>query len=98
METLTVAKTIANQIGNGALFMIGAKNLAGDDNSLSFKIGRNSKSVTHIRVTLNSLDLYDVEFLRCNKNGIKKVSVASGVYNDMLNSIIETHTGLYTSL
>jgi len=98
MTDQTVAKTIAKQIGNRALTMIGAKNLACDENSLCFKIGRNAKSISHIKITLNGMDLYDMEFLRCNKNGVKIISTENNVYDDMLNSIIEENTGLYTAL
>ena len=98
MNDMTVAKTIASQIGNKALFMIGAKNLAGSENSLHFKVGRNSMGVTHVVVTLNSLDLYDMEFLSCRGTSRKVKAEANGVYDDMLRKLIETHTGLYTSL
>lgn len=98
MTDMTTATTIRNQIGNKALFMIGAKNLAGDEKSFHFKVGRNSMGVTHVVVTLNSLDTYDMEFLACRAGNRKVKAEANGVYADMLNSMIETHTGLYTNL
>lgn len=98
MTDMTTAKTIASQIGNKALFMIGAKNLAGSENSLHFKVGRNSMGVTHVVITLNSLDLYDMEFLSCRGTSRKVKAEANGVYADMLNEMIEVHTGFYTSM
>jgi len=95
---MSIAKTIASQIGNKAFFMIGAKNLLAHDNALSFKIGRNSKSVNYVKVTLNSADLYDVEFGWVNKNGYKVRSTEEGIYFDMLRGAIERNTGMYTSL
>ena len=98
MSNLSVAKEISNTLGNKCLFMIGAKNLAGDEKSLHFKVGRNSKGVTHVVITLNSLDLYDMEFLSCRGTSRKVKAEANGVYGDMLNPMIEEHTGMYTSL
>lgn len=105
MANLEVAKIIAQQIGNKALVMIGAKGLAGDEKSLKFKIGRNPKRITHIRVTLTSLDLYTMEFFRMprdltkiTEDTLKPVHTSEMLYDDMLHKCIETHTGLYTSL
>jgi hypothetical protein len=95
---MNIAKTIAEQIGNKAFFMIGAKNLLAHDDALSFKIGRNSKSVNYVKVTLNAADLYDVEFGWVNKNGYKVRSSEEGIYFDMLHGAIERNTGMYTSL
>ena len=98
METLNVANEIRNQIGNRALFMIGAKNLAGTSNSLSFKIGRNSKSVTHIKIELTAMDDYTVSFFRIRGTSFNTISVHKGIYVDMLHGLIESETGMYTSL
>lgn len=95
---MSIAKTIAEQIGNKALFMIGAKNLTGHENALSFKIGRNSKSVNYVKVTLTPADLYDIEFGWVTKNGYKERSREDGIYWDMLRGAIERNTGMYTSL
>ena len=98
MSNLAVANEIRNQIGNRGLMMMGAKNLAGSENSLHFKVGRNSKGVTHVVVTLNGMDLYDVEFLSCRAGTRKVKSEASGIYNDMLKDALEEGTGMYLSL
>ena len=101
MKTKTdksVAIEIHKQIGRGALYMIGAKNFACDNNMLGFKIGRNSKSVNYIRITLNSMDCYDVEFLNIRAGNLKVVSKENGIYNDMLRGAIERNTGLCTLL
>ena len=98
MTDKSVANEIYRQIGKGALFMIGAKNFACDNNMLGFKIGRNSKSVNYIRITLNSMDTYDVDFLRIRAGEVKTVSEEHGIYNDMLRGAIERNTGLYTSI
>ena len=61
-----VAETIREQLGSMALMMMGAKNLAkGTDKDgreyLSFRIGKNSKKVNYIKITLNPLDFYDID-------------------------------------
>lgn len=73
MADLTVAKTIAQQLGNQCLMMIGASNLAGDANSLTLKVGGNSKGVTHIKIALVN-DLYDVTFYSCKGSEDRKRS------------------------
>lgn len=108
MSNLAVANAIKNQLGGGALFMLGAKNLAGDDTSLSFTIGKNAGRWTKIRIKLNALDLYDVEFMRVERRkdpqyGIKLPQIVKyGVHTDtpvdMLHAMIESATGMATSL
>lgn len=95
---MTIANTIKDQIGHRALYMIGAKNLLDHDGALSFKIGRNSKSVNYIKITLTPADLYDITFSWVTKNGIKERSREEGIYFDMLRGAIERNTGMYTSL
>lgn len=94
---LTIAKEIYNQIGGKAMFMMGAKDIAGDEKSLSFKI-RGSKEYNYIKITLNSLDTYDIEFIKYNKNGIIRKDEVNGVYNDQLHEIISNKTGLVLKL
>ncbi len=96
-DKLQVANTIASQIGNRAFQMLGAKDLVGSDNSLTFKI-RGCRKISHIRVTLTPADLYDVEYLKVFKFECKDVAKTEGIYADMMHSDIEDKTGLYTSL
>lgn len=102
---LQVANTIREQIGRKAFFMLGAKNLVGDVSSLTFKIGRNAKSVSHIKVVYHAgLDTYEVQALRvrCPKGSpfpvTKILESTSDVYVDSLHTVIEAFTGMYTSL
>jgi hypothetical protein len=94
---LTVAKEIYNQLGKKAMFMMGAKNIAGDNNSLSFKISGSPK-YNFIKITLNSLDLYDVKFIKYFNYKITREVEVNNVYNDQLKDVIEKNTGLYLSL
>jgi hypothetical protein len=92
---MSIGKTIAAQIGKKALFMIGAKNLIDTGKGLSFKVMRNAKAISYVRITLNAMDTYDVEYL--GRTGKVKAN-DNGLYWDMLRNSIETNTELYTSL
>lgn len=86
--------------GNRFIAMTGAKNFVKDDDKqmIGFKIGRNAKNVNYVRITLNSMDTYDVEFLNINVNRVKTVSKVEGVYNDQLQEIFTENTGMATRL
>ena len=96
------ANTALDQIGPKALYMIGAKDYvfgnSGGKKSLVFKIMRNSKGVSHIRMRLTSLDLYDMEFLAIRAGKIKVKSKEKGVYGDTLRVMIKKNTGLNVRL
>ena len=97
---MEVGKTILQQIGSKALMMIGAKPKQSmlTKNGVFLKIGRNAKSVNYIGVELNVMDTYDMQFIRMRAGKKTVVSEVSGVYSDMLNSMIESNTGMVTSL
>ena len=103
-KKLKEAKTyevILQQLGgNKFIAMTGAKNLgtSGNKKNLSFSIGRNSKSITHVKITLTSADLYDVEVINARGAKIKVVKKVKGVYADMLQKIFTKYTGMRTSL
>ena len=100
---MQVAETIREQIGPLAFRLIGASTLVGDANSLTFKVGKNAKGVTHVKVTLDPSDTYIVSArkVRINRTTYavdsREVGKVSGVYFDGLRGAIESVTGLYTS-
>lgn len=96
---MTAANIIRNQIGHGALYMLGAKNFMDTGAGLQFSIMRNAKKVTHVTVTLASDDTYTVSFVRVGR-GYKVTELAKleGVYVSELHRTIEDHTGLRTKL
>jgi hypothetical protein len=98
MADLTVANTIRDQLGRRFAVMTGAKNWLGSDNSLSFKIGRNARGITHVRVTLRPDDLYNVEFLACRGSSVDLKTVAGGVYADRLAEVIGAHVQMEVTL
>lgn len=95
----TIARTIQDQIGRRCFAMIGAANfLCGTFNygpGLGFKI-KASSSHKYCRVVLDqATDTYIVTFL--SRSG-KEVSNHSGIYGDMLTTLIAKETGLAVSL
>ncbi|MFA5071241.1 MAG: hypothetical protein WC511_02610 [Candidatus Pacearchaeota archaeon] len=100
---MTTGKEMANTIlaqlgGNKFIAMTGSKNFAYSDNTLSFRVGRNAKNISGVRITLNGKDLYDVQYLKIR--GVK-VTVAveeNDIYWDMLQVSFTKNTGLDTHL
>jgi len=100
---MTTDKTVAVEIlrqlgGNRFIMMTGAKNLACDNNSMTAKIGRNAKGVTHFKVELTSMDDYIMTFYRCRLADIKELAKVEGLYFDQLQTTFTEQTGLYTYL
>ena len=91
-------ETLKQLGGNKFIAMTGAKDFIKSDNSIGFKIGRNNKNVNFIKITLNSMDTYDIEFINIRKFKSSIKSEARGIYWDMLQEIFTQHTGLHTCL
>jgi hypothetical protein len=90
---------LIKQLGGGRFIaMTGAKDFFIGPKGVVFKIGRNSKGVNYVRINLNSMDTYDIEFLQVRNFKEKVKSKAKGIYADMLRDTFEQHTGLRTSL
>jgi len=102
MNTTTnieVANTILEQLGRRCMMMLGAVSVVGGENDLQFRI-RGSRKVNKIRIELTPADTYTVSFYRLSNHGltVKTVATIEDVYADSLHTVIEKHTGLYTSL
>ena len=98
---INIAMEIYNQLGaNRFSAMTGAKNFVDCGNALSFKLPRSKNGINYVKIKLNSMDLYDIEFGKiANKcKGYKVVNTVSDIYNDQLQSIFTENTGLYTRL
>jgi len=93
-----IAKTILKQLGGAGklVAMTGAYNFVDTGKGLAFKI-KNAKS-NYIKITLTSLDLYDVEIGRIRGTTYKVVAEAQNLYADQLVPFIEKTTGMYLSL
>jgi len=95
-----VANEIYRQLGgNRFRVMTGAKNMVSTENGIRMRIGRNKTNANFMEIVLNESDLYDITFAKVTRNfEMKSVKTYDNVYNDMLVSLFESHTGMYTSL
>lgn len=101
MNNPIIAKTILAQLGNNRFVaMTGAKNFIDYGNGLGFKLPANSTKnrISHVKIILNGMDTYDIEFLKIRKFEVITVAAASDVYAENLHDVFEEHTGLYTTL
>ena len=95
------AGQVLNQLGgNKFIAMTGAKDFVKDDakQMIAFKIGRNAKSINYVRITLNPMDTYDMEFIMIRAGKLTVKSKAEGVYNEQLQEVFKEHTGMNTHL
>ena len=97
---MTVARMILDQLGGHKFrVMTGAKNFLDHGDALSMRLGRNSSNSNYLKVSLNSMDLYDVRFSKLTRKiEEKSVKEYNGVYNDSMVEVFEKHTGMYTKL
>ena len=101
-EHKAYAMEIINQLGGPHFIMMtGAQYISYDSTAenpnVAFKI-RGSRKVTHVKIVLDPLDTYTVEFIKIHGNTMKTVNIETGIYNDMLQDIFTKNTGLNTSL
>jgi hypothetical protein len=101
-QAVQVANTILQQIGGGALFMIGAKDkFAVNDKfgGVQFKTMRTAKGFANfVKIVLDASDTYTMTFKRIRGTSVQEVAEVSDVYFDMLRPMIEKYTGLYTKM
>ena len=96
---MKVAQTILTQLGgNRFIAMTGSKQFIAGENFLRMRLSRNKSGANMLKINLNSLDTYDLEFIKVSKNDFKTIKTVHGVYNDMLQDIFTSETGLYTKL
>ena len=95
------ASEILRQLGgNRFIAMTGAKNFTRNDTTqtICFHIGKNCHSINYVRITLNSMDTYDVEFITLRAGVTKVRATDEGIYNDQLQDVFTSRTGMYTRL
>lgn len=73
--------------------MTGAYNFVSLPNGLSFRI--KNPAANFIKITITSMDLYDLEVGRIRGDKYTVVSSQKGIYDDMLRPAIEKATGMY---
>jgi hypothetical protein len=103
------AEIIRQQLGHKALYILGARDLIATDRGLRFTI-RGCQKANRIEITLDADDTYTVRVSRFSParfnrrtmsfSAMKDTTVSNheGVYVDSLHRVIESATGLYTSL
>lgn len=97
---IAVAENILHQLGDSRfILMTGAKQFVKSEDGLTFRIPL-SNGINLVNVTLDEDDTYRVTFFRWNQRRLEKTIVAthSTVYCDMLRSVFENETGLFTTL
>ena len=94
----SVAKIILEQLGGQGklVVMTGAYNFIGFPNGLSFKL--KSRKANYVKITLNAMDLYDVQFQKLFGMKSKVVAEYDNLYFDQLIPIVEKETGMYLKL
>lgn len=99
-----IATTIMQQLGGRRFsIMTGANNFMAMEPSnncyggLTFMIPR-SNNIRAVRVYLLKDDTYKVEFVRVIQNFHTVLKTVEGVYNEQLQEIFTSVTGLYTKL
>ena len=100
-EDKTIAIEILKQLGGHKFIVItGAKNFYSFNNGMGFQLPQNitKDRISHIKITLNCMDAYDIEFVNIRNTTIKKIDSIYGIYNDGLQDVISDRTGLALTL
>ena len=102
-ESLAIAQEILRQLGGRMfLMMTGSKQLLALESGLQFTVGENAKGVNRVQVILDGDDTYTVRASRVKVNRrtgevtVEAKGEEEGVYNDSLQAVFTSLTGLYT--
>jgi len=91
--------TQSNNGANRLKAMIGAKDFVKTDDMIAFRFPMKALNKANcVRITLNSMDLYDVEFGYLRAGKYTERSKVENMYSDMLYNHFETETGLNLTL
>ena len=99
----SVSEIILEQLGGGKFaVMTGAKTFQNTGNGLSFRLpgsgGFTKDGINYVKITLNSMDTYDMEFGRIRGHNYNIITTKNDIYNDILQDVFRDVTGLSTSL
>ena len=90
------AEEVIRQLGgNKFRVMTGARNFVKGKNYIRFKVPNAKKGIKYIKITLNEMDTYNVTFQSRSGKVIKEIN---DVYNDQLQNVFTSETGLNTHL
>ena len=92
--------TILKQLGTYTFIaMTGAKNFSVGEEGFTFRLGRFPHvKINCIQIQLNSLDLYDIKFMRVYGMKCTTIKEMNGIYAEDLQRIFTSVTGLDTHL
>ena len=95
-----IAVTILNQLGGYTRLnaMVGLKDVMSTGSGLSFKIKFAGAAANYVKITLNGLDLYNIEIGKIRGLKYSVVYECSDLYADQLKSIIESNCKVRLSL
>lgn len=91
-------ETLRQLGGQRFIRMTGAHSFAKGNDSISFRIPRAKDGINAVKITLNSKDLYDMEFFMIRTPKIFPKGRITDIYNDQLQMVFTEKTGLYTTL
>jgi len=91
-------ETLRQLGGNKFIVMTGAKNFVKGKNYIAFKIPKSKDKINYVKITLNSKDLYDIEYGKIEGFNYKVVKTERDIYADGLQDNFTRNTGLYTHL
>jgi hypothetical protein len=78
--------------------MTGARDFVSIENGIQFKIPKSRNGINFVKITLNSMDTYNIEFGKIVNYTYKEVSYVGNVFFDKLQEVFTENTGLYTKL
>ena len=93
--TFSAQETLRKIGGNRFIAMTGANNFVKGRNYIQFKVPKAKNKIKYVKITLNPMDTYDIEFQTRTGKLVKRVD---GVYDDQLQDIFTENTGLDTHL
>lgn len=94
-----VVQEIFRQFGGGrSMMMIGGTPMS-DGNTLHIRFKTRAANKANVfKITLNSMDTYDLEFGRVHGMKYRVIKEFSGIYNDQLREIFRNETHLALNL
>lgn len=104
-EVARIAGTIIKQLGGTAKLKhgCGVKNIYSfitdkGQVGVTMKLAKNISKFNHLRIVLNSMDTYDIEFLRFHNCKKTRSETFEGYYGDMLQPLFERITGMIVNI
>ena len=96
---MSIAGIILEQLGGGRFIaMTGSKNFVDCGNALSMHLTRNRVGAKFLKIELKGDDTYTMTFSKLKNNSLVVLKEFDMIYNDQLQEIFTSVTGLYTRL